>query len=771
VSLIRGTDPLALLAIQAGQTPTPGDQRGARGSNPLDVQQVAHKIGDPVPIAFGRQRNGAGGVFISPKATECRFENDTDNDVTAFYHLVLSEGRIGSLQVRDVFQRQCRVGSFTQTYNRRAGTWTPGNAIVVRAGFDKPEATYLCGTVGAYPGMSTLSFQVTIPNGFDVWNRQVHCFVRNGMEVYRWADDTANVSSDSFADLAYWLMVNSARIPVSLIDTDSIESTSVFLNANNITTNCWLTEAINYSELISRWGPYHLLRSSSRNGKAGLKPLLPTNSNGTIKTTALTVEYTFTDDLVIPGSEEIVYSDWASRQPFVAQVVWRQQLDADVGIIRTAEVRYAGTAGTGPYETHDLSQFCTREDHAVKVGAYILAKRVRSTHTMRFKVRPQSHNTIVQQGSIVRVRLERNASGDVPVFHDYLYEVERITRTLAGDIQYDCSHVPVDSQGRSLIARDVANATGAGILLTSNLTGLGCDLNSAGDTSIPSETFTPPPSIPGDGLTPIDPGVDTPISGIGGGGSGGGGGGSGGGGGALPPAASPEPEPTPDDGNDPQPLGPMQRCPVPGGDPAIPPVGTCPGAVVKRTIGNIGDEANAFTQTGGAELYRIPLTPPDEVGGDNYNNKFVSFSFECPEGEPGDDAPPPRRQVADPCNNPQPAPEFDPTEYTYYRYTGSTTWHPTTNPGGGRFTLGAAPGAGNFVLWWASGVVSAVDPSLSIGGTLVRIESQSGSVRFAIVKGAIGGPGNLTVTHSGGWEFSNSNTGDDVLATWPGTGV
>jgi hypothetical protein len=390
---------------------------------------------------------------------------------------------------------------------------------------------------------------------------------------------------------------------------------------------------------------------------------------------------------------------------------------------------------------------------------------------MRFKVRPQSHNTIVQQGSIVRVRLERNASGDVPVFHDYLYEVERITRTLAGDIQYDCSHVPVDSQGRSLIARDVANATGAGILLTSNLTGLGCDLNSAGDTSIPSETFTPPPSIPGDGLTPIDPGVDTPISGIGGGGSGGGGGGSGGGGGALPPAASPEPEPTPDDGNDPQPLGPMQRCPVPGGDPAIPPVGTCPGAVVKRTIGNIGDEANAFTQTGGAELYRIPLTPPDEVGGDNYNNKFVSFSFECPEGEPGDDAPPPRRQVADPCNNPQPAPEFDPTEYTYYRYTGSTTWHPTTNPGGGRFTLGAAPGAGNFVLWWASGVVSAVDPSLSIGGTLVRIESQSGSVRFAIVKGAIGGPGNLTVTHSGGWEFSNSNTGDDVLATWPGTGV
>jgi hypothetical protein len=543
VSLIRGSDPLALLAIQAGARPTPGVQGAAQGSNPLDVQQQAHAIGEPVPIVFGRRRNGAGGVFISPKATECRFSNDTANAVTAWYHLILSEGRIGALQVRDVFQRQCRVGSFRQTYNRRAGNWLPGNAIVVRAGYDKPEATYFCGTVGNYPGISTLSFRVTVPDGFDVWNRQIHCFVRDGMQVYRWADSTAEVSSDSMADLAYWLMLNSARIPAGLIDTASIQAASVFLNANNITTNCWITEAINYSELIARWGPYHLLRSSSRNGKAGLKPLLPVNANGTIKTTPLTVVYTFNDDLVIPGSEEIVYGDWANRQPFVAQMIWRQQLDADVGIIRTAEVRYAGTAANGPYESHDLSAFCTREDHAVKVGAYLLARRIRSTHTMRFKVRPQAHNTIVQQGSIVRVRLTRNASGDVPAFHDYLYSVERISRTLAGDIQYECSHEPVDSQGRSLIALDVANATGAGVLLTSNLTGLGCDLNSPSDTTVPpDDEFINPDPDPGTD-TDIDPGDDTPITDPGGGGTGGGG------------SNEPDPDPNPDDQLDPTRVG------------------------------------------------------------------------------------------------------------------------------------------------------------------------------------------------------------------------
>jgi hypothetical protein len=536
-SFIRGTDPLALLAIQAGQTPTPSEQSGAEGNNPLDVQQAAHVIGDPVPIVFGRRRNGTGGVFISPKATECRFENDTNNAVTAYYHLVLSEGQIGQLQVRDVFQRQCRVGTAAQTYDRRAGSWEPANVIQLREGFDKPEATYHCGSVGRYRGISTLSFEVTIPDGFDVWNRQVHVFVRQGMKVRRWLNNLDDVSSDSFADLAYWLMDKSARIPLPLIDTDSITDASRFLNVNDITTNCWIRESINYSDLLSRWGRYHLLRPATVNGRQGLRPLLPVNSNGTIKTTALTVEYVFDDDLAIPGSVDIRYSDWSSSQPFVAQMIWRQEFEDCLGIMRTAEVRYQGTAENGPYESHDLSAFCTREDHAVKVGAYILSKRVRSTHTIRFKVRPQAHNTLLQQGSIVRVRLERNPFGGAAAFHDYIYQVERITKTLAGDVGYECSHMPVDSQLRSLIALDVVNAQGTGYLYDCNTTGLGCDLNSPeDDDEIPDDDWTIPDPDPGGEITPIDP--DVPID-------------IGGGGGSVPGDGGedglPEPDPNPDD--------------------------------------------------------------------------------------------------------------------------------------------------------------------------------------------------------------------------------
>lgn len=512
------SDPLALVAIEAGLVQAPLNAGAAQGSSTLDSPQRAAVIGEPVPIVFCRRDEiaGTGGVLVSPGATEARFVNDANNAVTAFYHLVVSEGRIGSIQVRDVFQRSCRVGQHTQTYNRRAGTWQPGNFITAVAGYDMPECPYYCGTGGSYEGMSTLSFQVTTPDGVDLWNRQVHAFVRNGMEVHRLIEGTVG-SSNNFADLFYWSLLNAAKLPVAMIDVPSLTTAANFLAVNGFNCDINISDSENLADFVSKVAPYFLLTETRNNGKRGLRSLLPLNNDFTIKTTAISSAFTFTQDHVQPDGLQVQFVDLVDRKPFCVQAIWRQQLTDDFGIIRTSEVRYAGEAENGPFEQHDLSAFSTRETHAVKVAAYIRARRRYITHSARLTCRPLDSVQGLTPGDIVRVTLSRRSDWAPESFHDHLYEINRVSRDSDGSLQFDLTHFPVDDQGRSRVALDVAGAVGAGIMLTSNRTGISCDVNSSADTTVPTEEGTD--------VEPIDDSVSIPGDGGGGGGGGGGSGG------------------------------------------------------------------------------------------------------------------------------------------------------------------------------------------------------------------------------------------------------
>lgn len=527
-SAFGGFVDLKLVSIQSGQVTAPRPSAAAQAGGPLDVPQRYTQIGEPIPVVFARFRNSKGGVLVSPGATEARFESDGSYNFTASYHLVISDGLVDSIPVKDVQQGPCRVGTHIQNYGIRAGTWTPGNYIT--APFTAARTAPLFGgSVGAYPDMSTLSFQVTVGPGLDTWKRQVHLFIRGGLNVTRLYDGVTG-PSDNFADLVKWLIEKSSRVPASLIDTAALTTAATFLEYNQLTCNCNLQESTNLPDLLARWAPYFLLCESNLNGKRGLRPLLPTLASGAINTGTIVDEYTFVEDMVLPGTVEIQYNSLTDRQPFVAQVIWRQQLEGDIGIIRTAEVKYVNTASEGPYETYDLSEFCTNEDHAVKVGTYILARRMYSTHTIRFSARPQAHNAILTTGSIIRVKLAREATNYVASSHDYLYQVASITETLAGDVSYEAVHFPIDSQGRSLIALDVAAAVGTGVIFPSYRTGASCDINSSTDGTIPGST----------GLTPSSPSTDSepievPPSGTGTGGTGG----TGGGFGSSPPTTPP----------------------------------------------------------------------------------------------------------------------------------------------------------------------------------------------------------------------------------------
>jgi hypothetical protein len=496
---IRISDPLSLLPYQTGLIAPPLEQTAAVGQSQLDTDQRAVLLGEPVPIVFGRRLNNVGGVFVSPAATEGRFENNASTNVlTVRLQLVLSEGNIPPLQLRDVFQRACRVGTWKQSYNARTENWTPGNFIVPVADTQFWNAPFYCGTGGTYANMTTLSYLNTHDDGDETWRAQVHCFVRQGMQVTRILDNTFG-PSNNLIDLALYLIRQSSRFPEAMIDLVAMEAAARFTNANGLFYNGVFERSTNLEEWLEQIGRNFLLRITDRVGKKAFRPRLPVNANGTIKTTVISWVFTFSEDHVLPDGFDIDYIPLVERKPICAQMLWRQQPDDDIGIIRSTEVRFSNQALNGPFEQYDLSEFCTSENHAVKVGAYNVARRQYIEHTLRLRVRPDSFNSTLALGDIVRVKLNRETTPGIVTLHDYMYEVERIGRNISGEVELDLTHFPVNSQGQSILALLVNDAVGAGFQLPTGRINFDCD---------DDDRRTDPTPLPPDPY--IDPGLPDP---------------------------------------------------------------------------------------------------------------------------------------------------------------------------------------------------------------------------------------------------------------------
>jgi hypothetical protein len=497
------TDPLAILALQAGNVSSPLKTSAAGGNTNTQGSQRSIVMGEPIPIVFTRRSGTNGGVMLQPGATEAAFSVNGANTITAKYHLVLGEGQMPGVQRRDVTQIGIRRGSFSQTYDKRAGDWTPGNTITVPATGEFRSASYNCGGgssgYGTYAQMSTFSFTTVCPLGDESWKGQVSVFIRGGMQVTRLVDGQYGPSSN-MVDLLKYLLERSSRIPSTLIDSASLSAAATFVDVNQFRWDGVLDQSTNVRDWLAQSLPYFLLREASVNGKFGLKPLLPTNASGTINTGSIVPRFLFDESSVLGGTFEIEYIPLADRKPICCLMQWRQQGECQWPLVRTTEVRYPGDALSGPFEQHDLSAICTNETHAVKIGAYILARRRYITHTARITLRPGAASTTVVAGDVVQLLLKREASTGSVGKHNRFYQVERIRKTVTGELTLELMHFPIDDTGRSLIALDVAAASGKGLLLNPNTNGAP-DVYSCDDNLIPPDDSRPTddwPKIPDD---------------------------------------------------------------------------------------------------------------------------------------------------------------------------------------------------------------------------------------------------------------------------------
>jgi hypothetical protein len=544
--------------------------KGVEAGPQWNKKQQAMRLFEPIPIVWTRRidgiggKNGSGGVVVAPKATACRISVSGINGVAIAYHLVVSEGRIGGIQVRDVFQGPCRVGLYSQSWNKRAGTWLPGNTIHSALENRVKLAPTFCGTVGTFEGVSTVSFQATYLNGYtteavngisfivpvedqEFWQRQVYIFLRDGIQSTRLTDNTYG-SSNNLAELYYWLLTHTGKVSEIQIDRDSFVKTANFMAVNGLFWDGILTEPTSTSDWLNKIGPYFLVRETSVGGRYGLTPLLPVTPGGSIDVGPQEPKWIFDNEAVVNGSYSYQLSDPEARRPFIAEVAWRQQGDDGLsGIIRTTTVKYDDTSDSAPIETHDLSQFATSEIHIARAIRFNQAKRRYITHSAQVILKPGYWTSDLGEGGLVALQLDRadlETGTSDPMIQWYL--ITNLNKTRDGRLTLSLEHFPVDSQHRSLVALDVAAVTVAGDMFITGNSGPYCDADPsrATDTSIPEEDAE---SRTAEEVYFYNENGRFPDSGeYAGGETGGGGGGSradsafaaGGGGGAAPPSNS-----------------------------------------------------------------------------------------------------------------------------------------------------------------------------------------------------------------------------------------
>jgi len=489
----------AAAAAQSGDLPPPANVAAAAGNSPLQVPQEAMVVGEPIPVIWGRRRGNVGGVLVFPRATEARFEN-TATTVTSRYHMVLGDGRIPDIQRRDVRLGECRIGSFSQNYNQRAGSWAPGNLATAQTGYTVPTFSNYTGGGGNYQGLSTFEAGVTVPGGSDDWRTGWNVFLRGGtiVERGRLLDSTVD-SSDNIADLALWALQRSGQVPDAMIDFPSFIAAAQFTEANGLWCNGEFKDPANLGDWLIKILPDFLLRETRVGGKFGLRPLVATNGDGTIKTTAITPDHILTEANIKPQSYSIIWSGAAASKPTPLAMLWRQQHDAaDVPIVRTLPVGDPNAAG--PPEQHDLSQFATTENHAAKVGVYRFTRRTLSTHSATVALKPGTQTGNITEGDIVQIYLLVTSNREQVSVINKWYTVESIGHNLIGEETLNLSHFPVYFSGQSHIALAVSVATGEGIILSSNRTGSNCDLaGAATDTSVPAKSTSGTPIATGAG--------------------------------------------------------------------------------------------------------------------------------------------------------------------------------------------------------------------------------------------------------------------------------
>ena len=195
-----------------------------------------------------------------------------------------------------------------------------------------------------------------------------------------------------------------------------------------------------------------LLRETSVGGKFALRPIVPTNSDGTIKTTAITPEWIFDERSISPGSYEEKWPGQGSKRLIQFSVLWRQQTsDIEIPFVRDLQIMADGVVNP-TVETFDLSEVVTSEPHAALAGGYRQAMRYLGQGTASVRLPAGNQTGMLRAGMIIQIVLGILTEVEFPDSIREFWWVDSILFGEDGSETLQLVHCPVNASGQSLVA-------------------------------------------------------------------------------------------------------------------------------------------------------------------------------------------------------------------------------------------------------------------------------------------------------------------------------
>ena len=351
---------------------------------------------------------------------------------------------------------------------------------------------------------------------------QLRTYLKYGVQVERLIEGDIR-SSNLLTDLFYYLVTNKDTgagniLNADLVDKALLTNTSRYLVANKLYWDDVIAEPINLRSWLATQAPSVLCFVSIKNGRTGIEPALPYNSNYEIDdANPVTISAMFTEGNIIEDSLEIKWLELEERKMFQAAIIYQKSRVNQFPEQKTLVAYYGTDNSTLPLEEFPITHI-TNDQHAAKVARYFLALRKHLTHTITFKTLPWGLN--LEAGKLIRVASEMSpyrpdnngiiqgdgtivavnplADGSYNVYYwerqtasvsegvltvrngkatalfnsvfslkesagsiSEIYQIEALDMDQDGIVTIKASNYPVDQSGVSLLAKDVLDTAGA----------------------------------------------------------------------------------------------------------------------------------------------------------------------------------------------------------------------------------------------------------------------------------------------------------------------